>query len=395
MATQIGGGFLSGIAQEAYITGFYGILYALGISTGFILLGLGVAGRLQALQIKTTAEVFETVYGSPLLKKLASLLFTASLWGLFVAQIIAFKTITSGLGIHNELVNAFFWLSIIGHTVLGGFAAVVNIDVIKQLFIIIMFLGIFIYSLFYYPLSFSFTSIQPLFISPSATFQELLPIYLMPSLFCLIEQDLAQCFFAARSKATAATAAIFASIFLIFFSLAPVYFGMQTRLLNFPVEGIANPLIVFLAHTCNSLIFALAILALVAAITSTANSLLCAVSSHIMHDFNLHKTTKKNGVYKAQGITLLVGLAGFVASHFMTPTIIGTITLSYELSVGCLFIPLVAAYFFPLEKTRAAGLSMIFGFLGFFIFRIVPLPIAKELAMLGASLLGFLLGLAL
>lgn len=398
MATQIGGGFLSGIAQESYQTGLYGILYALGICTGFILLGLGVAGRLRELNIGTTAELFETVYGSAALKKYAALLFIISLWGILVAQIVAFKTIIAGLGITSHWVTILFWLSIIAHTVIGGLKAVVSVDIFKQLFIVCMFSGIFIYSIFTlgHP-AFSFehlSTIQSTFSSLELSFANLLPIFLMPALFCLIEQDLAQCFFAAHSRRVAAISAIYASIFLVCFSLAPVYFGMQTKLLGLPVVGQANPLIVYLSFVCNVVIFVFAVIALIAAITSTANSLLFAVSSHISQDFNLVKTGKKQ-VLLAQAITLITGLAALITSYLIGSNIIGILTTSYELSVSSLLVPLLAVYVkLPTSKQAAFG-AMLFGTLGFIFFRFYPIGITKEVATLMCSLLGYLLGSAL
>jgi solute:Na+ symporter, SSS family len=392
MATQIGGGFLSGIAQESYQTGLYGILYALGICTGFIILGLGIAGRLRELNIGTTAEIFETVYGSTALKKYASLLFIISLWGILVAQIVAFKTIIVGLNITSQWVTILFWLSIIAHTVIGGLKAVVNVDIFKQLFIVGIFSGIFIYSILILGLpSFSIENLaamQNAFVSPELSWANLLPIFLMPALFCLIEQDLAQCFFAARSRRVAAVSAIYASIFLVCFSLAPVYFGMQTKLLALPVIGQANPLIIYLGFVCNTIIFIFAVIALIAAITSTANSLLFAVSSHIAQDFKLVKSGKKQ-IIAAQAITLITGLAALITSYAIAPNIIGILTTSYELSVSCLFIPLLAVYLkLPTSKQAALG-AMVFGSLGFILFRIYPIGITKEVATLLCSLIGY------
>ena len=50
MATQIGGGSLLGTAEEAYRYGWYGILYSIGIASGFLLLGLGFGTALSALK---------------------------------------------------------------------------------------------------------------------------------------------------------------------------------------------------------------------------------------------------------------------------------------------------------------------------------------------------------
>lgn len=395
MATQIGGGFLSGIAQESYYTGFYGILYALGICAGFILLGLGVAQRLKALNISTTAELFETKYHSPLLRKIASALLIASLWGILVAQIVAFKTIAAGVGI-GTWVTVVFWLAIIIHTMMGGLNAVVGVDMLKQVFIVTVFSGIFIYSFFTLdnpPFSWSaLNHVQSFFAVPGQSMHELFALFLMPTLFCLIEQDLAQCFFAAQNSAIASRAAVYASIFLLCFSLAPVYFGMQTRLLNLEIAGDANPLIIFLSYIIRSdVIIACALFALIAAITSTANSLLCATSAHIAQDFVVRKNAKDT-ITISRTITLLTGGAALIASFLVDKNILGILTTSYELSVSCLFVSALIAYFKKEVKMEAAALSMLAGACGFVLFRYISVGIPKEIATLALSLCGYLIG---
>lgn len=399
MATQVGGGFLSGIAQESYATGFYGILYALGISSGFLLLGSGIAGRLRELHVETTAEIFKKVYGSVYLQRCASLLFIGSLWGILVAQIVAFKTIVIGLGIISDLFIILFWLSIIIHTVIGGFKAVVSVDNLKQIFIIAIFGGILLYTLpsaITFPLNFShlFDLQQHYFTAPHTQLLYLLPTFLMPALFSLIEQDLAQCFFAARSKQVAALSAIYASIFLIIFSMAPVYFGMQAKLLNITMSAQANPLIAYLAYVCNDFVFVLAVVALITAITSTANSLLCATSAHIAQDFNL-SLNSKHGLRIAQTVTFLTGLAALCAAYSVEGQIVTILTLSYELSATILCVPLIAVYLFKANSKYAAWLSVIFGITSFIIGYLILLSYQRPLFTLSMSVIGFVSGIVL
>src|SRR5205823_1869419 len=87
LATQIGGGMLLGTAQDAYTIGLFGMVYNVGMVIGFLLLGTGIAGRMRALNVATTAELFETRYHSRTLKKCASLLSVLTLCGIFVSQI--------------------------------------------------------------------------------------------------------------------------------------------------------------------------------------------------------------------------------------------------------------------------------------------------------------------
>lgn len=392
LATQIGGGFLSGIAQESYFVGLYGIAYALGISAGFILLSCGIAARLRALNIETTAELYEKCYKSSFLKKVASTLSIISLWGILVAQIVAFKTIMNGLGIQSEMVSLLFWLSVIIYTMIGGLKASVFIDIFKETFVIVMFFGIFLWSFFNEPTSWLSSTNLAIFqqsFDANISIAQIIPVFIMPTLFCLIEQDLAQCFFSARNQKVAVTSAIYSSIFLLLFAIAPVYFGMKAKLDNLPIIGTANPLIVVLDALCSPIIFSLAIIALIAAISTTANSLLCAVSGNISLDFDTNWLSTKNKLRSSKIITLIAGLSALLAAYNVTDRIVEILTVSYELSVSCLLVSSLIAYYKKDVYKNAAAASIICGLFGFIFFRIFPPPLNKEIATLALSLFGY------
>ena len=63
-------------------------------------------------------------YGSPALKKVASLLSIATMFGIVIGQIIASRALLEGLGITSEFIFLAFWAFIITYTILGGLKAV-------------------------------------------------------------------------------------------------------------------------------------------------------------------------------------------------------------------------------------------------------------------------------
>jgi len=391
VATQLGGGLLLGTSAEAYNVGYYGILYTLSMSLGFILLGLGFASKLQSLNVSTTAELFETRYGSPLLKKLASLLSILTLCGILIAQIVAARKLILGLGIGSETILILFWIGVIVYTMVGGLKAVVITDTFQVGFILLIFTGIFLYAISGNPESFfSFSAIaknQQLFSAADVSFSGLIGVALMPALFSLIEQDLAQRFFAARTKRIAALSALSASGFLVIFSLVPIYFGMQAKLTGLAVEG--SPLMPFIGLVAGEFVMALAACAIIAAITSTADSLLCAISSNISQDFGGLFVGVKNKLKLSKIITLLTGISAIVASYLVPQNIIGVLIGSYELSVCCLLVPLLFSYFRKNLRKGAAIGSILLGLAGFVLFRFYPVPFPRELATLALSLLGY------
>lgn len=398
IATQLGGGMLLGTAEQAYRVGLWGILYTLGMSLGFLLLGLGFAAKLRSLNVATTAELFETKYHSPTLKKIASLLSVATMYGILIAQVVASKSLLAGLGIHNEFIFIAFWAFVILYTMVGGLKAVVFTDVAQVWVIILVFGGIFIYSLLQESSTFfsfaSFSSIQDKFLLEGATIttSSLIATILLPALFSLIEQDLAQRFFAARTQRIAALSAIASSIFLLSFSFIPIYFGMKAHLLNLIIPAGSSPLIPVIEHMTGQLVVILAVCGIIAAITSTADSLLCAVSSNLAQDFDFSFIGIKDKLKLSQIVTLLTGIGALLASYSVSPDIIGILISSYEISVSCLLVPLLFAYFGTNLKKNAAIGGIISGFVGFIIFRLYPIIIPKEIAALCLSLFGYWIG---
>ena len=396
IATELGGGMLLGTAEKAYWLGVYGITYTLGICIGFLLLGLGFAAKLRAFNVATTAELFEKYYGSIRLRQVASLLSVATMGGILIGQIIAAKSLLAAVGVHNEFIFIAFWCFVIAYTMAGGLRAVVLTDTIQVLIIIAVFVGIWFTSLFAEPASFfsleTFRQIQQQFDSSSIWSARLLPTLALPALFALIEQDLAQRFFAARSTAIAATSALLAGAFMLLFSLVPIYFGVKANMLGLTLPDGASPLIAVLQYLTNDLVFVFAVCGLIAAITSTADSLLCAISSNIAQDFNTRLPGVTNQLTLSKIVTLGAGIATLVASYLMPHGIIDILISSYELSISCLFVPVFACFFGTNLRRNAAFGAVTCGLIGFVLFRIYPVGIPHEFASLGFSLLGYLVG---
>ena len=398
IATQIGGGMLLGSAQESYYFGYYGIFYTLGMSLGFLLLGCGFASKLRLFNVSTVAELFETKYKSVLLKKVASAVSAVSLCGLLAGQVVALKSLLWGLGIDNNLVFFAFWAFIIIYTMMGGLKAVIATDLAQVLFLLLVFTCIFLYSLSCEPASFfNFKNMfmaQRSFETGRSTFVKLFPVLISPMFFSLIEQDLGQRFFAAKTKKIAALAAIFSSIALLLFSFVPVYFGMKARLTGVDIAFGASPLIPVIGNMTNNFVLALVVCGLCAAITSTADSLLCAISSNIAQDFDFAFIKKRSKLSISKAVTFLIGLLALLVGYF-AENIIEMLVQSYELLISCLFVPVFFCFFKKSFNKQSAAYSMAFGALGFIFFKFYPmeqLNFPNDIIVLSFSLLGYLIG---
>jgi SSS family solute:Na+ symporter len=397
IATQLGGGMLLGTAASAYVSGYYGILYTLGMALGFIMLSCGIAARLQQFKVTTTAQLFETQYKSPTLKKIASLLSIATLFGILIAQVVGFKGLMAGIGFGAWYIVLPFWLSIVAYTMIGGLRAITINDMVQLCIITVTFTAIFIASLWSEPsLGGALSAIlnaQELFTPEKISLASVCGVILMPALFSLIEQDLAQRFFASRSQSVATFSALNAAIFLVLFSIIPVYLGMKAKLSGLVIPEGANPLLVILENNMPSLVFTFVLCAIVAAIVSTADALMNGISANITQDFNLAtRLSTLNTLTVSKITTLCIGLTSLIASYFVPQNIIDIIISSYELSVGCLLIPLLFCYFKKDVKKNAAFGAIILGFMSFVLFRVYPTVIPKELLILLSSLIGYAIG---
>src|SRR5262249_24091957 len=126
-----------------------------------------------------------------------------------------------------------------------------------------------------------------------------------------------------------------------------------------------------------------------AAIISTADSLLNAISSNLTQDFELPFGTNKIRISRT--MTALIAFAG-IAISYSFHNVVDLLILSYELSISALFVSVFVALFKQQGNARSATLSIVCGSVAFFLFRWMPIPIPKELAALGLSAVGYIIG---
>ena len=394
IATQLGAGLLLGTSQEAYKIGLYSLLFTVGISIGLIILGCGIAGRLRAMNLVTTTQIFETKYHSRFMRQIASLLVTFTLCGILVGNMVASKSLMHSLGFENDFFYLLFWLFIVTYTMLGGLHAVVLTDLFQVLFIAVTFIAITLYSLFISPPTFSFAAlanVQHNFSGELPAINKLIMMFLMPAFFALFEQDLAQIFFASKTKQVATITAILTTIFMLTFGLIPIYLGMQAHLMGITITGNQSPLLEIVQKITNSSIMVIVASGILAAIASTADALLCAIGANITQDFSL-SFLRLPPLIKSKLTIFAMGALVLGASYIMPSDIIDILVKSYEIPVSCLLIPIFAAYLLPTVRKHAGIGGLIGGAAGLITFNfLVPIPF-QSIAALGCSLIGYIIG---
>lgn len=398
VATQIGGGLVLGAADEAYRYGWAVLCYPIGISIGLVLLGLGCGKKLYALNLGTIAEIFEVKYGSSFLRKIASLLSIISLFMIFVAQLIAAKKFMVALGFDSALCFNAFWAIVILYTAIGGLKAVISTDIFQAIAFIAIFILCFFISLNHLPQGISsvFTEGFSLSMTESSVLKstKLFGWMFMPLLFMLIEQDMGQRCFAADSYKTVVKSTCVGAVCILLFSCIPIFFGILAKTLGLSLSGNESILMKVMQHMTNPYVCALFACGILLVIISTADALINAIGSNLSLDFPFFK---RKSLMISKLMTISIAYFGVLFSYFFK-NIVDVLIQSYELSISCLLVPIIMALFKKQHSALSAALSIIFGAIGFTLFRCLPADysllggIPKEFLSICLSLLGFIAG---
>ncbi|MCB1213339.1 MAG: sodium:solute symporter family protein [Chlamydiia bacterium] len=388
LATQVGGGSFIGAAEEAYRSGWIVLIYPLGAALGLCVLGLGFGAKLRQMQVNPIAELFERVYGSPSLRYLASALSILSLFLALVGQGIAAQKFFVTLGLTAPYLFVGFWLLFVAYTVMGGLKAVIETDVLQAL-IILAAVGVLWGSLDLTPL----TQVNPLQIEEGmSSFASQISWFLMPLLFMLIEQDMGQRCFAARTPAIVRPAAIISALLLLGSSAVTITIGILAKQQGVVAAEGETILVAALGSLVSPAAGSLFIAAIFMAIASTADSLLCSIGSNITYDFILLPSqVQTQGLCLSRWITFFTGLAALVLV-FLFDNILSLLIFGYSLCVCTLFVPIVMAILSARPSPGGAYGSVVGGGIGLMLLYPYSLPIPSELLALSFSLLGFGVG---
>lgn len=382
MATQIGGGLVLGAADAAFQYGWWVLLYPFGASLGLICLGLGLGRRLSGFPVSTIAQILEICYRSPFLKKIASVLSMISLFMVLVAQIIASHTFLITIGLSNPWLFALFWGIVILYTVGGGLRAVISTDIAQATVFSIVFcvsLGLLFYAGSIPAFSLSLSSF-------ALSSSKVTGWFLMPLLYIVIGQDMGQRCFAGNSPGTVSKAAIWAGVCTMLICTVPILFGVLAKTAGLVIPLGASTLMTAIAFATNPWIAAGVGCAILAAIISTATSLINAISSNLSQDFEVFR--EKQNLRIARRVTLLISIGALFTAFYLND-IVGILIQSYELFISALFVPIFVALFKKRGNFLSALLSILIGMASFILFKIVPLPFPVEIASLLLSLLGY------
>ena len=373
-ATHFGGGFVIGTGAWAYEHGLSGIAYALGVGLSLLMLAVVAAGRMRRLGLMTVADYLAHRYQSNTTRILGAMLSLLAIIGILGAQVWASQGALSLLGVDPTTAAIVASLAFIIYTAASGLWGATLTDVIQ---LAVIFVGIPWVAWEGLNAVGGFAGLSSaLAIAEPALDQEayfswageggwLLAAAVLPTvMYTLIGQDFYQRLMAAKSERVAVAAAIMAGGLLMVYAAFPALTGMAARGLFGasiePSQAIATVVTEVLGVWTGAIVLG----AIIAAILSTADSLLIAGTAHIIHDIGEKglgwSPSAKQQLLASRLSTIAIGLLALVMALGMQ-AIIELLLLSYTMYAAGVFVPVVLGLYWSGGTRRAAIMAIVVG----------------------------------
>ena len=373
-ATYFGGGYVVGLSETAYDSGLVSWWNGIGGGIGLIAVGF-MAFKMRDLSLFTVPDYLMKRFNNNFLRISSAILSLIALIGILAAQVGAASRIFELLGFGSTMTSAVLAsLIFVIYTAIGGLWAATLTD-----FIQVSIAGIGVVAAFFIALGniggWGFITEQLSSLNVGENFLSftgggnitfILWLTLPMVLYTLIGQDVYQRIFSTKDAKTAKKACFFSGIIIIILTLFPVLLGITGKVMYPELEnaGLALPKIIM--ETFPTFLGGLVLSAIIAAIMSTADSILTASTSHVINDIYIKTLNKEASVSDkkmlnwSRACTVIVGLFAVIVSA-LVPKIVTLLLYSYTLYTGGVFIPVVGGFFWKKATTKGALAAMITG----------------------------------
>lgn len=381
IATQVGAGLMLGSSQSAYQSGWPALLWPVGNAVGLLALGLGLGGRLRRLGIRSTAELFELLYQSIALRKIASVVSLLAMMMLLVAQMIGLRQFLLSSGMGGTGTYLLVGAVLIGYTAFGGLRAVVFTDILQASFIGLVLL---IVAWMLLPIGLPSWELSSL---EGGVLHAFSGWFVGPFLFMMIGQDMGQRCFAGKTDRSVNRAFILAAVSVALIGFVPVWLAVLGKQRGLVIETGDSILLAAATEFTGPVIGTFVGVAVAIALISTIDSLICAVSSIIAVDFGLGSRRLRALQMGTLGIGLFALSLGLIV-----PSVKVVMLTSYDLAVSLLAVPVMASLVPALRSRHGVIFSLVGGGVGFLLLRFLEIHFPRELCTLGISLTGYGMG---
>jgi len=361
LASIIGGSSTIGIAGLGYSKGLVGAWWMLVGAVGLIVLSLWFAGKVRSYEVYTLPEILRKQYGGNAVRIIASLLIAAAWLGIIAAQIIAAGKILSVLWPGQSM-----WLMIIAgsvfiiYTLLGGQYSILRTDLIQAILII---MGVVICAVAgigaaggfsgmaaHLPSSyFSFPT------NPNFGWTDLLTFLLFVGTVFLVGPDIYSRIFCSKDIQVARRSLVLTASIMIPTAFIITLAGIAARAL---LPGIQpeSALPTLIIQTIPTGLSGLVIIALLAAVMSSADTCLLTTSTIITSDIlaPLFRIDEKNLLGISRIFVIITGIASLVIA-LRLQGIIASLLLGYTIYSAGLVIPILLGFYTKRFGLNAAG----------------------------------------
>lgn len=361
-AVILGGGSTFGSASKAYQYGLSGAWPTLMFGLGVVAIGLLLARKLTRLRVYTLSEMLERRYGhgTGYVSAIISTFYTVMI---AVVQIVALGTVLKALlGWDMDTAIVVGGLITMAYTLLGGMIAITVTDVIQ---FVLMTIGILILI----PTGIDkvggwsqvVAQVPPEFLTmTNVSADRMLSYFLLLFLGIMIGQEIWQRMFTARTEEIAQKGALAAGAFSIFWGLSMGICGILAYILVPGLSNSSEALPQLVMEVLPVGLSGIVLAALISALMSTVDSCVLGAATLVTNDllrplFKLDDESEMKASRYATGVISLVVIAlGVWVGDVWT-----ALDTAYAYLSGCIFVPVMAAFFWPKASWQGALTSII------------------------------------
>jgi len=361
-AVILGGGSTFGSASQSYQFGLSGAWITFMFGLGVVFVGLFFAGRIAKLDVFTLSELLERRYGhgSGYVSAMVSTIYTVLI---AVVQIIALGTILKELlgWSLNAGILAGGMVTVI-YTMIGGMIAITITDFLQ---FVLMSIGVVLLLIFGIDavggVQAVTEAVPPDFLTlTNISGQRLLGLFLSLFLGIMIGQDIWQRILTARNQRVAKVGSIFAGLYSVGWGAAMGISGLLAYILLPGLEAPQSALPALVIKVLPAGLSGIVLAALMSALMSTVSATVLASATLVTNDIlkPLLKLSEADEFNVSRILTAVTGVVVILLSIYVGDVFVALDT-AYSYLSGCLFVPIVAALFWPRAIWQGAITSMI------------------------------------
>ncbi|WP_299913256.1 hypothetical protein [uncultured Paracoccus sp.] len=361
-AVILGGGSTFGSASQSYQFGMSGAWITFMFGLGIVTVGLLFAGKIAKLEVYTLSEMLQRRYahGTGCVSAVI-----ASVYAVLIAavQIIALGTIIKEL-LGWSLTTGIMMGGMVTviYTLIGGMVAITITDMIQ---FVLMIIGVLLLMLFGVNAAGGIgsitTAVPPEFLTlTNISGERMLGLFLSMFLGIMIGQDIWQRILTARNQEVAKVGAVAAGLFSVGWGAAMGVCGILAFILLPNLNSAQDALPALVIKVMPVGLSGIVLAALMSALMSTVSATVLASATLVTNDIlkPVFKLRDESTFNVSRIVTGLSGILVILLSVYIGDVFVALDT-AYSYLSGCLFVPIMAALFWPKAIWQGAIASII------------------------------------